>query len=59
MGLTWAKAVAKGIAAEERFTSLVGTEEDWVKAMEALEAWGEEEEAKELAAVAVTQGVGA
>ncbi|KAK4700206.1 hypothetical protein P7C70_g6043, partial [Phenoliferia sp. Uapishka_3] len=43
LGSTWLKAVEKGVAGQKRFTSETGTEEDWVRAMEALEAWGEEE----------------
>ncbi|KAL8276626.1 hypothetical protein RQP46_010975 [Phenoliferia psychrophenolica] len=51
LGLTWLKALEKGVAGEARFTSQTGTEADWVRAMETLEAWGEEQEVKDAAAV--------
>ncbi|KAI5477246.1 FAD/NAD P-binding domain-containing protein [Pseudohyphozyma bogoriensis] len=42
LGITYAKAVESGLGGEKRFTSETGTQEDWVRAMEELERWGEE-----------------
>ena len=50
--MTWLKAVERGVAGEARFTSQEGSEEDWVKAMETLQAWGDAEEIKDAAAIA-------
>ena len=58
LGLTWAKALKKGVADDATFTSRTGTETDWVRAMEALEAWGEAEEVKEAAAVVEAEFAG-